>query len=151
MKHSLTISDKYDDIINLPHHQSKTRPQMSIYNRAAQFSLFAALTGYEDAIMEKARLTKKRPELDENEIAYINEQLVIIQNQLDSKPIITISYFEYDNKKDGGSIITKQGTIKKINTDEYHILLQDNTFIPIDYILRIDFSEDDFETSTINQ
>jgi len=60
------MSNKYDDIINLPHHVSLTRPHMSILDRAAQFSPFAALSGYDAAVKETARLTSSRIELGED-------------------------------------------------------------------------------------
>ena len=67
--------EKYGDILNLPHHQSKVHPQMSIYDRAAQFSPFAALTGHEAAIKETARLTEEQVELDEDKQEELNEKL----------------------------------------------------------------------------
>ena len=69
------MADDYKDIINLPHHTSKTRQRMSVYNRAAQFSPFAALTGYEEAVKETARFTDEKSELDEYQIAIINDKI----------------------------------------------------------------------------
>ena len=92
------MTNPYDDIINLPHHQSLTRPHMSAYDRAAQFSPFAALTGYEDAVAETARLTDKKAELDEYGKSDLNERLNIIQDTLDEQPKVSITDFLPDKK-----------------------------------------------------
>ena len=97
------MMNPYDDIINLPHHTSASRPHMSAYDRAAQFSPFAALTGYDSAITETARLTDKRAELDEYSKAALNEKLCMIQDQTDEQPEVSITYFQPDNKKSGGA------------------------------------------------
>ena len=116
------MTNPYDDIINLPHHQSLTRPHMSAYDRAAQFSPFAALTGYEDAVAETARLTGKKAELDEYGKSDLNERLNIIQDTLDEQPKVSITYFLPDKKKSGGEYVTVSGCVKKI--DEYeHIVV----------------------------
>ena len=93
---------KYDDIIHLPHHVSKRHPQMSLQNRAAQFSPFAALTGHEDAIRETARQTDSFAELDEDRKELLNRQLQFIKAMLAQKPECEITYFQPDQKKDGG-------------------------------------------------
>ena len=87
------ISHKYDDIINLPHHDSKKHPQMSLHDRAAQFSPFAALTGHKAAINETARLTDEKQILSEDVIAKLNEQLNLIKENIGTNPIVTITYF----------------------------------------------------------
>lgn len=110
--------NKYKDIINLPHHVSKTRNPMSLYNRAAQFAPFAALTGYDEAIKEKARLTEQRIELSDEFKNILNQKLQILNKNINSHPKVTITYFELDNKKSGGVYKTISGNIKKI--DEYN-------------------------------
>ena len=92
-------NDNYDDIINLPHHVSKTHPQMSLHDRAAQFSPFAALTGHEEEINESARLTEKKTELDEDEKLRINEKLQFIQNNIDKDIMVTFTYFVPEDRK----------------------------------------------------
>ena len=62
----------YEDIINLPHHVSPTRPQMPMSDRAAQFAPFAALTGYDAAIKETGRQTDVRIELDEEALTALD-------------------------------------------------------------------------------
>ena len=110
--------NKYNDIINLPHHTSKTRKPMSLYNRAAQFAPFAALTGYADSIKETARLTEQRIELSDEFKNILNQKLQILNKNINSHPKVTITYFELDNKKSGGVYKTISGNIKRI--DEYN-------------------------------
>ena len=132
------MTNPYDDIINLPHHTSTSRPHMSAYDRAAQFSPFAALTGYDAAITETARLTDKRVELDEYSKADLNERLCMIQDQMDEQLEVSITYFQPDKKKSGGAYITSTGCVKKIDEYERTVVMQDDTKIPIDDILKID-------------
>lgn len=129
---------KYDDIINLPHHKSATRKHMPISDRAAQFAPFAALTGYDDEVKETARLTDKRIELDEYEKENINNKLLLLQENLDDKPVVSITYFRHDDKKDGGKYIRVTNAIRKIKEYERIIVFEDNTEIPIDEILFIE-------------
>lgn len=128
----------YDDIINLPHRVSASHPHMSALDRAAQFSPFAALTGYEDAVKETARLTNKRVELDESSKAILNDRLCMIQDTLEDQPQVSITYFKPDNKKAGGAYITTTGGVKKINEYERSMVMQDATKILIDEIISID-------------
>lgn len=128
---------KYDDMIELPHHVSKKHPQMSLQNRAAQFSPFAALTGHEDAIKETARLTESFIELDENKKEQLDEQLQLIRENLDQKPECEIIYFQPDEKKDGGIYVTLHGRVKKIDEYAHQIILTDGTVLPIRLIFSI--------------
>ena len=128
----------YDDIINLPHHTSASRLQMSAHDRAAQFSPFAALTGYDSAITETARLTDTQVEMDEYSKADLNEKLCIIQDQIDQQPKVAITYFQPDKMKSGGAYITATGCVKKIDEFEHAVVMQDATKIPIDDIFEID-------------
>lgn len=132
------MMNPYDDIINLPRHTSPSRPHMSAYDRAAQFSPFAALTGYGSAITETGRLTDKKVELDEYSKAELNEKLVKIQDQIAAQPEVLITYFQPDKKKSGGAYITATGCVKKIDAYERTVIMQDATKIPIDDILEID-------------
>ena len=128
------ISHKYDDIINLPHHVSKKHPQMSLHDRAAQFSPFAALTGHKAAINETARLTDEKQILSEDVIAKLNEQLNLIKENIGTNKTVTITYFVPDDKKSGGAYISNTGVVKKI--DEYNrtVIMTDKTVIPIEQI-----------------
>lgn len=132
------MTGSYDDIINLPHHVSASRPRMSALDRAAQFSPFAALTGYDDAVKETARLTDERIELDESSKAALNERLLMIQGQLNDQPQVSIIYFQPDDKKAGGTYITATGCVKKIDEYERTAAMKDGTKISIDDIIKID-------------
>ena len=128
------VSHKYDDIINLPHHVSKKHPQMSLHDRAAQFSPFAALTGHKAAINETARLTDEKQILSEDVIAKLNEQLNLIKENIGTNPIVTITSFVPDDKKSGGAYISNTGVVKKINEYNHTVVLTDKTVIPIEQI-----------------
>ena len=132
------MNNSYDDIINLPHHVSITRPQMPLINRAAQFSPFSALTGYDSAIRETARLTDDRIELGESSIAELDMKLSILTSEIDNRPEITVTYFIKDAKKSGGAYVTITGAIKRIDEHERAILLVDGRKIIIDDVLEIE-------------
>jgi hypothetical protein len=132
------MTEKYNDIINLPHHVSATHPHMPAIDRAAQFSPFAALTGYDAAIKETARLTDERVELDEYMKDVLSDRLQIIIDQLKEHPEITITYFQPDEKKNGGDYVTVIGTVKKIDEYERIIVMNNGTWIQIDEIISID-------------
>lgn len=112
---------RYDDIINLPHHVSAVRPQMSMHDRAAQFSPFAALTGYDDAVEETARLTDEQSELSEDARNILDEQLRMIADRIDELPEAEVTYFLPDGLKEGGEYVTTDGRIRRI--DEYEMEL----------------------------
>jgi len=132
------MKNPYDDIIHLPHHRSRTRPHMSAHDRAAQFSPFAALTGYDSAITETARLTNTRIDLDESSKVDLNQRLTIIQEHLEEHIEVSITYFQSDEKKTGGSYVTVTGCVKKIDTYDHVVIMQDATKIPINDILEIE-------------
>ena len=117
--------DNYEDIINLPHHTSKKHPRMSLEARSAQFAPFAALTGYDEVLIETARLTNERIEIDETIKVIIDSKLQIIKEHIKEMPLITFMYFVPDSKKDGGKYVTVTGNVKKI--DEYrNVLILEN-------------------------
>lgn len=126
----------YDDIINLAHYEPK-HPRMDAISRAAQFAPFDALTGYGEEISETARRTDRKISLDENELSVLDSKLQIISMHKEENPLIEITYFIKDDKKEGGVYETIQGTIKKIDYNNSIIILKDNTRIPIDNILDI--------------
>lgn len=132
------MSGPYDDIINLPHHVSAKRPQMPNENRAAQFSPFAALTGYDAAIEETARLTDERIVLSEEEIAILSEKLRMVIDRLDERPQIAITYFQPDGTKDGGAYITASGAVKKIDNVESVVIFVSGDRIAIADIIAIE-------------
>lgn len=134
------MSGKYDDIINLPHHVSPTRPQMSMIDRAAQFSPFAALTGYEDAILETGRLTDARAELTEDELDALNAKYQLLMDTIGTGIEVSITYFKQDDRKAGGAYLTERDVVKKVDTYNRRILMRNGTCIPMDDIFDIDLS-----------
>lgn len=132
------MTNSYDDIIHLPHHVSATHPQMPAIDRAAQFAPFAALSGYDAAVREAARLTDKRLELDESVKEALNMKLQIIADHLKDRPEVAITYFEPDRKKAGGAYLTSVGTVKKIDGYLRIVVMTNGTVIPIDEIFSIE-------------
>ncbi len=132
------MNNRYNEIINLPHHVSKTRPQMPISDRAAQFAPFAALTGYDSAIKETERLTDERIELDEEALSALNMRCRLLMDALDEEPKVEITYFKPDERKAGGKYISVIGTVKKVDDFERLITMQDGMKIPMDDVLSID-------------
>lgn len=128
----------YEDIADLPHHVSTVHPPMDIRNRAAQFSPFAALTGYEDAIAEEARLTDGQIELSDEMFSVINENLAFLYEHAADYPEIRIHYFKPDERKAGGSYLTVRGVLKKIDPYGQRIVLQDGSAIPFRDIMEIE-------------
>lgn len=126
---------RYDDIINLPHHVSKTRTLMSMENRAAQFAPFAALTGHDAAIAETARLTSEKPELSAEEHDKLSRRLVYA---IEKDAIIRITYFQPDSLKQGGSYCQTEGRVKKIDEFDGLIILCDKQSIPLDNVMSIE-------------
>lgn len=132
------MTDNYNDIINLPHHVSASRPQMSMMDRAAQFSPFAALTGYDAAIKETGRLTDEKIELGEEELSLLNMKFQLLVDSLDEEPEVHITYFKPDERKAGGVYLTASGTVKKIDDFERIIFMENGTKIPMDDVLSIE-------------
>lgn len=126
---------RYADIINLPHHVSKNHPQMSMADRAAQFSPFAALTGHDAAIAEAARLTDERPILDESVKLVISDRLQAAA----AAPSIALNivYFVPDSRKTGGSFAEVRGRIKKLVPHESLIIMEDGTWIKVEDIFSV--------------
>lgn len=128
----------YDDIIDLPHHVSDTRPQMSRENRAAQFAPFAALTGYDAAIKETARLTDERIELSESAIAELDMKLSLLADMIAAHPEVTVTYFQPDEKKQGGAYVVATDALKIIDDYERTIILMDGKKIAIEDIVEVE-------------
>ena len=134
-------SDKirnYDDIIDLPHHVSTTRPRMTNMDRAAQFSPFDAVVGYDAAVKETARLTYARIEMDENSKTILNEKLQMILEHSVRNPEIMITYFVQDSKKAGGAYVSTTGILKKVDAYEQVLVMRDGTRIPLSDIFEIE-------------
>jgi len=123
---------RYKDIINLPHHISKRHPRLSMEQRAAQFSPFAALTGYEEATDETSRLTDEKIELSEEDMEELNRKLQNLQGEA------VITYFVKDERKSGGSYVTIKGEVRRIDDYEKAIVMRDGSKIFVDDILDIE-------------
>ena len=134
----MRMNNRYNEIINLPHHVSKTRPQMPMSDRAAQFAPFAALTGYDAAIKETGRLTDEKIEMDEEALNILNMKFQILARSLDDEPEVTFTYFKPDERKAGGAYIEVTGTVKKVDDFERLIVMQNGTKMPMDDILNIE-------------
>ena len=128
----------YTDIIDHPHYQSMTRPHMTMLNRAAQFAPFAALSGYDESVRETERLTDQRIELDESEIAELNDKLQYLYLTKAEHPQVSITYFVKDIRKDGGSYETISGTVKNIDAVFAYVVMDDGSLIPIKDIYAIE-------------
>lgn len=129
---------KYDDIIDLPRHESRTHPPMPVSDRAAQFAPFAALTGHSAAVEETARLTGERVELDESCKEIINRQLTVLKERSDEEPSVSVVYFVEDTRKSGGEYVTVTGCVRKVDAYKRLMILTDGTRIPIDEIIEIE-------------
>lgn len=133
---------RYDDIINLPHHQSPTRPHMSLHDRAAQFAPFAALVGYDAQVSETARLTDQRITLTESKKAEINAVVLAIAQCLPRRPMVRVVHFVEDQRKDGGAYVDYTGRVKKLNEYEKTILFEDGSAIRIEDVAELSFADE---------
>lgn len=132
--------NKYKNIINLPHPNSKKHPRMSLHDRSAQFAPFAALTGYEEEIQETARVTFNKLQLDEEKKEELDEKLKMIKQNNIENSNITITYFVKDERKDGGEYVTERGNIKKIDEFKHIIVLENGTVIQMENIVEINMN-----------
>lgn len=132
------MSGKYDDMIDLPHPTSNKHPRMSIQDRAAIFSPFAALSGHGAAIAETARLTDQRMELDEDTKAELDQRQAVLLEHIEEQPEITVTWFQPDERKDGGAYLTATGRLKKIDEVERILSLQDGTAIPLEDVVGLE-------------
>ena len=133
MKPSNT-NNKYDDIINLPHYTSEKRQKMSIYDRAAQFSPFAALTGFDASVIEAARITERRIELSEDTRSELDRTMSILEKIIDTEPLVTVTYFLPDNRKSGGEYRTVHSRLLSIDTSAGNVTLASGDVIPINIV-----------------
>ena len=131
------MSGKYDDILRLPHPTSAKHPRMLVSERAAMFSPFAALSGHAGAIAETARLTDQRMELDEDTRAELDRRQAVLLKQIAEQPEVTVTWFQPDERKDGGSYVTVTGRLKRIDPVERIMTLQDGTSIPLEDVVEL--------------
>lgn len=136
----LEKTHKYDDIIHLSRPVPSHRAPMSPQDRAAQFSPFAALTGFDAAIAESGRLTDRRIELTEGRIAELNEHLQMLQQNIHRQPEAIITYFSYDERKAGGAYITVSGHVRKMDPNFGYLVLTEGQVIPLAEIFQIELT-----------
>ena len=122
---------RYDDIIGLTPERSGKHPPLSAWQRAAQFSSFAALTGYEDCVRERARLTERRVILGEEERAELDRRLACLVQHLAERPVVTLTLFIPDAKKDGGAYVTKTGAVRRVCPEEGVLVLCSGERVPL--------------------
>ena len=132
----------YDDIINLARPQYHDLPPMSIHDRAAQFSPFAALVGYDAAVEETARLTDSRREMEQDEINELNRQLSELNERLSDRPKIRVTYFIRDKKKEGGRYASKIGSARTIDQAANKIVFTDGESVPVKDMYSVVFIEE---------
>ena len=132
------MTGKYDAILHLPHHVSKKHPPMPMSDRAAQFAPFAALTGYDAAIRENARLTQERITPAEAELAALDRRFRLLLEHLGERPEVRLTRFRPDERKSGGVYETVSGIVKQIDSIARRIRLLDGTDIPMDDVLMLD-------------
>lgn len=128
---------KYENIINLPHYELKNHQRMSMESRAAQFSPFAALTGYSESVKETARLTDKERDLSEDMKSKIDMKLQLIEEHINERPEITVLYFVKDKKKSGGEYLEYTGNVRRIDIVNKNVIFTDKRIIHLDDIYEI--------------
>lgn len=135
------MTEKYDDMLQLPHHVSASRKPMAITARAAQFAPFAALSGYDAEVQEAGRLTDRPIEPDEYEKEAMNARLQLLARHLREKWVVSLVFFQPDERKAGGAYVTRTGTVKKLYETERLLTLTDGTVIPLDDLIALDGEE----------
>ena len=133
----------YEDIIHLPHYEPRNHPRMSLEKRAAQFAPFSALTGYEDKVEEAARYVDSRPELSEDDLKALNENLQLIMTGPEDCSEVKVVYFLPDEKKEGGACLKVAGRVKKLDRYRRILILEDGTRIPFGDMISLEPAEEE--------
>lgn len=133
------MNPKYSKLKNITRPQYPDLPPMSIEDRAAQFSPFAAVVGYDDAVEETARLTDSMIELSEDEVVLLNGALAKLRESIAEKPQIRVTYFAPDDKKDGGEYVSKTGIVKRIDEYENVLIFTDGEKVAVSSIIKVEF------------
>ena len=134
----------YEDILYVARHISQKYPEPTMTDRAARFHPFAAITGYEEMVLEEARSTEARIELDEEALTVLNEKLNLLRECIDEAQVVTVTYFEPDKRKSGGTYVRVTGTVLRIDECEQTVFLSGDKRISIASIYSIEgdlFSE----------
>lgn len=132
------MTGKYDDILSLPHPTSSRFPRMGAIERAAQFSPFAALTGYDDAIQETGRLTQQPVELQEDARQDLDQKQHLLLELAHCTPEVSVSYFLPDTQKDGGAYVTVRDRLRSVDPLRRLMILKNGTQIPLDAVIELD-------------
>ena len=135
------MTGQYDDILRLPHHVSASRKPMAMTARAAQFAPFAALSGYDAEVQEAGRLTDRPIEPDEYEKEALNARLRLLARHFREEWVVSLVFFQPDERKAGGAYVTRTGTVKKLYETERLLTLTDGTVIPLDDLIALDGEE----------
>ena len=135
------MTGKYDDMLHLPHHVSASRKPMAMTARAAQFAPFAALSGYDAEVQEAGRLTDRPIEPDEYEKEALNARLRLLARHFREEWVVSLVFFQPDERKAGGAYVTRTGTVKKLYETERLLTLTDGTVIPLDDLIALDGEE----------
>lgn len=135
------MTGKYDDMLQLPHHVSASRKPMAMTARAAQFAPFAALSGYDAEVQEAGRLTDRPIEPDEYEKEALNARLRLLARHLREEWVVSLVFFQPDERKAGGAYVTRTGMVKKLYETERFLTLTDGTVIPLDDLIALDGEE----------
>lgn len=130
--------NNYDDIRNHSRYKLKRHQPMSMWSRAAQFSPFAALTGYDDEIDEAARLTDRREEMTEDELNDLNQTFQKLLERASDRPLVSVTYFQPDERKDGGEYVSYTGRFRFFDETERILHFTDRTEIPVDNVFHIE-------------
>ena len=141
----------YGDIIDLPHHQSSTRPHMSLYQRAAQFASFDALTGYSQLIGEEARVTDQRQATEESSLELLDQKMRLIAQAVEEgqRPLLDVTCFIPDEKKEGGRYETLSGTAEKVDLLQRTLVLDTGQVIELESIASIHGALTDYLDDTL--
>ena len=129
--------DRYDDIKHLSRPQYDDLPPMSMHDRAAQFSPFAALVGYGDAVEETARPTDSRIELGEDMIDELNQSINQLLLTLDEKRQIKVIYFVSDERKAGGRYLEKTGMVQRFDSFNHALVFSDGEKIAVNDLYQV--------------
>ena len=133
------MNPKYSKLKNITRPQYPDLPPMSIEDRAAQFSPFAAVVGYDDTVEETARFTDSMIELSEDEVVLLNGALTRLRESIEDKPQIRVTYFVPDAKKDGGEYVSKTGIVKRIDEYENALIFTDGEKVDVSSIIKVEF------------
>ena len=120
------MKDDYSDIIGLPHHESSVHPRMPLAQRSAQFAPFAALSGYDEAIAERARITDRKED-DESMAGSLDRTVQMLRSQLSQRPSVKVSYFRPDGRKSGGKYVSVSGRLKDIDDIRREFILEQSS------------------------